>query len=112
LLRVERGEERVATSTMVVFETVFTLQRSYKLPRRRIHELVRPLLSLRGLAIPERSLLERALDLFVETNVPFDDAYNVAFMEASGLTEIYSWDDDFDRFSGLGRIEPTGTAAG
>ena len=33
LERVERRDEKVITSTLVVFETVFTLQRTYKVAR-------------------------------------------------------------------------------
>ena len=37
LVRVERGEEKVITSPLVIFETVFTLQgRNYRVPRDRI----------------------------------------------------------------------------
>jgi predicted nucleic acid-binding protein len=106
-LRVERGEEKVTTSPMVVFETVFTLQRTYGVPRAEIRERLLPLLSLRGLELPEKTVHVRALDVYASTTVSFADAYSVAFMEAHGLTEIYSWDTDFDRVRGVDRVEPS-----
>ena len=47
-----------------------------------------------------------ALDIFAESNVSFADAFTAAFMKAQGITEIYTWDTDFDRFDWLARVEP------
>jgi uncharacterized protein len=111
LLRVERGEERVHTSPMVVFETVFTLQSFYRQPRARIRERLRPILAMRSLALPNKRLYLAALDLYVERPyLSFADAFNVVYMRARGITEIYSWDTDFDRVGGVTRVEPEETA--
>jgi predicted nucleic acid-binding protein len=29
-------------------------------------------------------------------------------MQAQGMTEVYSWDEDFDRIEGITRVEPEG----
>jgi predicted nucleic acid-binding protein len=106
LLRVERGEERVVTSALVIFETIFTLHRSYRAPRTEIRDRVSEILSLRGVALPGKRAFLQALGLFAQTNLSFKDAYNVIVMHAQGLTEIYSWDTDFDRVQGITRVEP------
>jgi predicted nucleic acid-binding protein len=31
-------------------------------------------------------------------------------MQSRGITEVYSWDTDFDRIEGLTRIEPAGVS--
>ena len=110
LLRLERGEETVVTSDLVIFETVFVLQsrRQYGLPRERICQLLEPLVNLRGLRLPRKSLYTRAFDLYRNSSVSFADAYNAAFMEARGVTEIYSYDTDFDLLAGITRVEPEG----
>ena len=107
LRRVERGEEKIATSVMVIFETVFTLQHSYGVAREQTRQLLSDILSLRGLRVPGKSVLLRALDLYSNTNISFADAYNAAFMEASAVSEIYSWDTDFDKLPGITRLEPS-----
>ncbi len=43
LMRVEKGEEKVVTSSLVIFEAVFTLQSFYKVSRSRIKELILPI---------------------------------------------------------------------
>jgi predicted nucleic acid-binding protein len=92
---------------MVLFETVFTLQRYYRVPRPRIRELLLPVLALRGLRVtPPKSVYRRGLDLYVAYNVAFADAFNAAYMEWQRTAEVYSWDADFDRLPGTARVEP------
>jgi len=110
LERVERGEEKVVISLLVVCETVFTLQRTYKVPRARIREMIGDLLSLPSVQLAQKGLCRQALDLYVAHNISFADAYNAAFMRSRGLLEVYSWDTDFDRLTGIKRREPAPTA--
>ncbi len=107
--RVERGEEKVVISLLVIFEIVFTLQRTYKVPRQRIREMVGDLLSLPSVQLAQKGLCRQALDLYVVHNISFADAYNAAYLRSQGLAEIYSWDTDFDRLTGIKRIEPEPT---
>jgi predicted nucleic acid-binding protein len=46
------------------------------------------------------------LRLFVQYPLSFADAFNIAYMQSHQLTEIYSWDKDFDRVPGITRLEP------
>jgi len=105
-MRVETGEEQIVTSPLVIFETIFTLHRGYRVPREEVRDRITDILSLRGLQLPGKQLYLAALQLFVETNVSFVDAYNAVVMQGQGLSEIYSWDIDFDRLPGIARVEP------
>jgi len=107
ILRVERAEERIATSPLVIFEVIFTLAKSYGVSPSDIRSRVLPIISLRSLELQDRSVHERALDLYALGGLSYADAYNVAHMEAHGLTEIYSWDSDFDRVAGVVCMEPS-----
>jgi predicted nucleic acid-binding protein len=106
LLRVERGEEKVITSPLVIFETVYTLQSFYKVPRQYIKDQVLSIISLRGLHLPDKSLYHRAFDLYVTKNISFADAYNAIYMQSEEVSHIYTWDRDFDKIDGITRIEP------
>jgi uncharacterized protein len=106
LMRVERGEEKVITSSLVIFETIFTLQRSYKVPRQQIREQMLPIISMRGLHLPDKSVFYKSLDLYVTKNIPFADAYNAVYMMSEEVFNIYSWDKDFDKIDGITRLEP------
>ena len=59
-----------------------------------------------GLSLPDKRLYEPAFDLWVQSPMSFADAYNSVYMQANQLTQIYSWDTDFDRVPGITRLEP------
>ena len=106
LKRVERGEERVITSPLVLFEIVFTLQSFYKGPREKIKELLSPILELRGLKLSDKEIYHSALDIYAKKNLSFTDAFNAAFAFKKEIKEIYSYDENFDRVEGVRRIVP------
>ncbi len=104
--RIERGELSVRTADTVVFELVFTLERSYRQPKARIREAVLALLGLPGIVLPGKRRLRRAFDLYVDLNLPFADAYHAALMEGLKLDEIVTFDQHFNRIPGITRVEP------
>ena len=106
LLRIERGDERVVTSSLVIFEAIFTLQRSYRVPRDQIRDLIIPIIEMQALLLPDKLLYSRAFDFYIHANISFADAYNAAYMKANGLSEVYSWDGHFDRVEGINRVLP------
>jgi uncharacterized protein len=69
LQRIERGEERVITTQAVIFETVFTLQRFYKVARPEIRGLLLPIVMLRGVQLPNKSLYQETFDLYVAQKI-------------------------------------------
>ncbi len=106
LKRIEGGEVQVETSDIVVFETVYVLERSYRQPKTMIRDIVLPLLELPGIVLRGKRRLRRVFDIYVERNLPFADAYHVAHMEQRRLAEIVSFDTEFDRVPAVHRIEP------
>jgi predicted nucleic acid-binding protein len=68
--------------------------------------LLYPLLSLPGLKLTHRKMYLRALDLYAAYPIDFEDALVVAQMERQKITELYSYDRDFDRVAGITRLEP------
>lgn len=50
--RIERGEIRAWTADTVVFETVFTLEKLYRLPRAAIRDNLLPVLEFDGIELP------------------------------------------------------------
>lgn len=106
LERVERNEERVATSLLVVSETVLTLERAYKVSKHRTYEMVRDVIAPLGVQLPAKPRCIAALELHAMKNISFVDAYNALDMQSRGLTEIYTWDTDFDRIPEVTRVEP------
>ena len=105
-----QGEEELFTCEAIVTEVVYVLS-SRSAPYRLSHEEIRarlvPILTLRGLRLPQKRVYIEALDLYATSPyLDFEDALAAAHMERNGVTEIVSYDRDFDRVAGLQRVEP------
>jgi predicted nucleic acid-binding protein len=110
VLRIRAGQLAVRTTATVVFETVFTLQSFYRVPRSVIRQSLGPLLALPGVRLRGKRRLRRAFDLYVSMRrLSFADCYHVAYMESQGLTELVSFDRGFDRIPTITRKEPDAT---
>jgi len=106
--RVKAGTEAVTTSESVIAEVVFVLSspKVYNVSRERVRSLLVPILTLKGLRLPNRGLYLRALDLYADHEIDFEDALSVAHLERRQLTAILSYDRGFDRIEGVRREEP------
>ena len=68
---------------------------------------LRPLLTLSNLTLPSKRVYLRALDIFAaQLTLDFEDALVIAHMERRKLTELYSYESDFDGTPGIARVEP------
>lgn len=107
LKRVEKNEEKVITSSLVMFEVIFTLESFYKVSREEIKELLYPILDLKGLKLLDKEIFRDALNLFTQKKkLSFADAFNSSFAIKKGIKEIYSYDTDFDKLEGIERVIP------
>ena len=106
LKRVEKNEEKIITSSLVMFEVIFTLESFYKIPREEIKELLYPILDLRSLKLSDKEVFREALDLFTQKKLSFADAFNASFAIKKGVKEIYSYDKNFDKLEGIERVTP------
>jgi predicted nucleic acid-binding protein len=106
--RAERNEINLTTAESVIAEVVYVLssRQLYNIPRDEIRRLLRPLLSLPGLKLTHRGMYLRALDLYAAYPIDFADALLAAQMEQQHVTELYSYDRDFDQVAGIKRLEP------
>ena len=106
LKRVEKDKERITTSPLVIFETIFTLESFYRVPKKETKELILPILKLKGLKLSNKEIYEQALDVYVKKNISFTDAFNSVYILKKGIKEIYSYDEDFDKIEGIKRVTP------
>ena len=101
LKRIEEGSVKVRTADTVIFETVFTLQKAYRQPKAAIRDALLPLIELSGIVLPSKRRFRKVFTLYVEQNLPFADAYHAVLMEQLHLTEIVTFDTDFDKIDGI-----------
>ena len=104
---IESGEQRARTADTVVFETVFTLERTYRQSRPHIRRIFLPLLLLRSLVLPNKRRIRRTFDLYLaDPALSFADCYHAALIEGLGLSRIVRFDRDFRQVPTITRAEP------
>ena len=101
------GKEHLRTSLLVIAEIVWTLESFYKLEKKDVAEKVATILNTPNLACPEARLIRLALDLYVEQNIDFIDAYHSYHLKEEGLPKIVTFDrKHFGRVNWLEIVEP------
>jgi predicted nucleic acid-binding protein len=102
----DSGEISAVTSAAVIFEVAYTLRSYYRRSRRETRDAIEFMLSLPGLEVERHAELSEAIRLFDEERVSLADAFNALYMRSLGIREIYSLDEDFDRFPWVERRDP------
>lgn len=107
LEQIENGSACATTCESVIAECVYVLSsRSlYRFTREQVKTALMVILSFRGLKLPYKRVYQQALELYAASRIDFTDALAVAHMERQKITDIYSFDTDFDHFSGIKRID-------
>lgn len=98
------GEEVILTDVGLA-EIVWVLTSYYQLSKVEVVNKLLDLLSLKTIQA-NKSTLVRALKLYQSLNIDFIDAYLAAYAYDRELSEIYSYDRDFDKIKFLNRKEP------
>ena len=101
---IEKGKLRPYTSNIVVFEILFVLTRIYQFSKKDVIEAIKKILTLRNLALIEKTNTKRAIKLFEKYSIKFPDCL-IATQIPQGV-KIVSYDDDFGKIDGLTSIDP------
>jgi predicted nucleic acid-binding protein len=104
--KLENGEIELVTNCLVIAEVIWVLESFYRYSAPEIAPQIRVLIDAPHLHIDGKDVLREALSLYELKGVGFTDALVAARMQRKGISEIYSWDKHFDRFSHITRMEP------
>ncbi len=88
----QKGKERVKCLDMVFFQVIFVLKSFYRVEKEKIVEVMKNILSLEGLYMQNKRVIERTLELWEKHPDDIIDCYIVANMESDGETELYTFD--------------------
>lgn len=104
--KILNGKNALIIPDIVIAEVVWTLNRFYKWPKDKIIEFLVVLLKSSNIEFNE-PIIFSSFNTFLKNNIKYTDAYISELMRDSNIEEIYSFDRDFDKISGIKRVEPT-----
>ncbi len=101
------GSVQLVTTELVLAESVWVLESSYRLTHAQIAPLIRSILATPGMDVINGDLVGKALVMYELQNIDFVDAYIAALMEKRGIKDIYSFDrKHLSRVKTINRKEP------
>lgn len=98
LLRVRDGELGAFFPDSVIAECIYVLEKRYAVERKQIAARLLELIAFRGVDAQNRSLLQRALDLYGTHKVDFVDAL-IAALAHERNWRVFSFDRDLERLT-------------
>ncbi|MFO1501424.1 MAG: PIN domain-containing protein [Verrucomicrobiota bacterium] len=93
----DAGKLRLEIPSLIVAETVYTLESFYEMPKAEVCENLHTFLRSRGISPREPDVILDALDRYRALSVHFADAY-LAALAAAGKVAVWSFDEDFGKF--------------
>ena len=91
---------------LVVAECVYVLESFYEVERERVAELMRAAIALPSIETIDADLLLRSLAIYELDRLDFAEAYLVAQAEATGVSQVISFDGSIDRVGTVTRRQP------
>jgi predicted nucleic-acid-binding protein len=91
---------------LVVAACVYVLESFYEVERERVAELMRAAIALPSIETIDADLLLRSLAIYELDRLDFAEAYLVAQAEATGVSQVISFDGSIDRVGTVTRRQP------
>jgi predicted nucleic-acid-binding protein len=86
----EKGDLRVELKLIVIFQVIFVLKSFYKVPKVQIACGINDLLKYKGIAIKEKKIVNRTLELWQEKSLEIVDCYLIACLEKDSQSILVS----------------------
>ncbi|MBI2049418.1 PIN domain-containing protein [Candidatus Roizmanbacteria bacterium] len=105
--QIKKGEITAFIHDVIFAEIVFVLvsKKLYNLSKSKIRSLLLPIINLPHIKFINKNKIKRALDIFVQFNVDFEDAVIAAYSESKNI-EILTFDDDFKKIPNISSKQP------
>jgi len=107
LEKLSKGDLEGITTDYIIFSILLQIENKKK-STKEMKDFVAFLGNMKGLKIAHFTLgiLMKAMSVMENYGLDFDDALEAAYMLALDISEIVSFDRDFDRVKGIKRVEP------
>jgi len=94
------------TTIVIISELEWVLRSFYKVKKAEIINYFRKILSIPNLEIPDRDVIETALDIFSTKPIDWVDCLSAGYCQKESIKEIYTYDKHFNKLKFLTRLEP------
>jgi len=91
---------------IAIAEIVWVLESVYKLSKDEIKDKLETVLNTPNIDFQNKDVLTESVVIYATYNIDFIDAYQAVFAKHRQISDIYSYDTDFDKLAGVSRIEP------
>ena len=86
------GKIKLFTSLIVFFEIYWVLSSFYRQKKEEVISVLEDVLKMTFVALPERVLLFKALDLYGWTNLGLEDCFNVFYAQENKAKKFLTFD--------------------
>lgn len=105
--QLEVGDLSVRIADTVIFESVFTLEKTYRVPRPEIASALLGILDSPGVDLPGKAAYRQVFALWLQfKGLPFADCFHADSARRFTGDIVISFDHDFDMIPGIERREP------
>ena len=100
-LQAEQGDLEIYIHPIIIAEIIWTLESYYEYSKEKIAEVMIQLVEAKGVVVPDKEIIVRALQDYKEKNVDFIDSYLVQYANKKGPLTVYTLDKKhFSRLNG------------
>lgn len=97
---------QLVVSDLIAAEVVFVLQSFYKVSKGDIAKGLEKFFEIPQIVVENHPIISKALNLYVQKNIDYAEAYLAAYTLKQRSNEILSFDKDLDKLKEIQRIEP------
>lgn len=87
-----KGKINLTTSIIVFFEIYWVFKSYYEKNKTEILEILQKILKMDFIEFDQKGILEKALEIFNQTNLSLEDSYNLAFAKEKGVNQFKTFD--------------------
>jgi predicted nucleic-acid-binding protein len=96
-IKVSLKEAQLFVCDIVISETVYVLEKVYKVNRNEIYEKIHSILNMENIIIENKSIIVNALNYYKDKNINFNDAYLASHAIKNNINKVFTFDNDFKK---------------
>ena len=93
-----KGRKKLSTSTIVVFEIYWLFGSFYEKTKPEVIDILKKTLSLNFIEIADRKIITKALEVYENTSLDFEDCYNIVYSEKNTALKFLTFDRKLNNY--------------